>query len=119
MSNRKLRTNRVEYLYAFARGMLHPSSDPALRDRMIREGFVEVFRVGPYPRKRFNRYRLTDKAYKLLARRSRSLDHNLRLHRSTMPLVLWQDRYSTKVPMKGERKRELRRDIFGDQTLWA
>ena len=119
MSNRKLRTNRVEYLYAVARGFLSPSSDPVLRDRMVREGFLEVYRFECNPRKRFNRYRLTDKAQKLLFQRSRSLNADLRLHRSTMSLVAWRDRYASRVPIGHPRKRELKRDIFGDQTLWA
>lgn len=117
MSNRKHRTNRVEYLYAVATGILHSGTNPALRDRLVREGYIETYREGRH-RKRFTYYRLTDKAYALLARRARSLDPSLRLHRSTLPLVIWRDRY-TQVPLTGQRQRKLERTRWGGDVLFA
>lgn len=83
MSNRKYRTNRVEYLYLLAQKKI--SLNEAMIDDLVKHGFLKKKRSPPGRQanaRRYNSYVFTDKTWKALARRARSNNRDVRVQRS-------------------------------------
>lgn len=82
MSNRKYRSNYSEFLYLYTQGKAY--LDDELKSGLLKAGLIAVERskFTFYNSRRYNKYILTEKAWRLLARRRRSRDQKLRPVRS-------------------------------------